>query len=137
MNKSDTILKSMARTLWVCAWADFQDSDEGEGYPAGSQLMDIAPETPEAAYFEAARLMGQYEALNRAHIYVLVSAAWNADSPNNNYVSSADDEYIESFGHYLVMMALGHGVSWFDDHAKFDLKKPFYFEVDYHELVAE
>lgn len=34
------------------------------------------------------------------------------------------------FGHHVAMMALGHGVSWFDDHAKFQLKLP-HIEVWY------
>lgn len=33
-------------------------------------------------------------------------------------------EYAREFGHYLAMQALGHGVSWFDDHARFDLTVP-------------
>lgn len=35
-----------------------------------------------------------------------------------------DSELAESFGHYLAMMALSHGVSWFDNHKKFDLVIP-------------
>lgn len=40
-------------------------------------------------------------------------------------VSRRNCTYLEDFGICLIMMTLGTGVSWFDDHAKFDLKTPY------------
>lgn len=33
-------------------------------------------------------------------------------------------DYARLFGHYVAMQSIGHGVSWFDEHAEFDLKLP-------------
>lgn len=33
-------------------------------------------------------------------------------------------EYAADFGHYLAMMSLGEGVSWFDDHEMFPIELP-------------
>jgi len=47
-------------------------------------------------------------------------------STRQSYLPEAvgEDAYLDSFGHYLAMQAMGHGVSWFDAHAKFPLKFP-------------
>lgn len=110
----------MARTLWVCAWADAVEA-HGERLPRGD-LMTQAPPTPRAARDEALRLLGAIEAMSGRSAWVLLAAARRADGQDPD--TPVDREYAASFAHYLVMMALGHGVSWFDDHALFKLELP-------------
>jgi hypothetical protein len=66
-------------------------------------------------------LIGGYEALSGLEIHCLLAKAAKADMYGSEYIR---DEYARDFGHYLAMMSLGHGVSWFDNHARFDLKVP-------------
>lgn len=113
---SGTLLKFIARTLFVCAWADEEEND-GRSYP-GQELFDVAPETPVTALVLAGVLLGRIEEQNHAPYYILIKRAADADAVTPEEI----DE--EQFGYSLAMMALGHGVSWFDDHAKFDLKVP-------------
>lgn len=47
-----------------------------------------------------------------------------------------DEAWLESFGSDLGMQIMGHGVSWFDDHAKFPLKLP-YNDYTYYDLDDE
>lgn len=54
----------------------------------------------------------------------LMVSAIEADHENKGRDLEPSD-IAEDFGHYLVMMALGEGVSWFDDHAEFELKHPY------------
>ena len=129
----DPIVLGMARALFVTWWAD-QEEEAGRTYP-GQELMAVAPETPQAAFDEAWRLVGRIEERNHTHIRALLYAACQADGlvqtdglPPGNQLAS----YSRDFGHYLAMQSLGHGVSWFDDHAEFPLDLPL-IEVDFME----
>lgn len=109
----------MARALWVTAYADFADeADDEDKYPrarGGEDWMDVAPETPEAAYKAADDLAALFVAKNDVAMLGLFQRAEDAGDPG------ADPDL---FGHYMAMQALGHGVSWFDDHPKFEVKFP-------------
>lgn len=104
------IVDQMARTFWVNAWA--QSIEEEGGVPAGpgEDLMDAAPPTHWRAYLKAWTYVDELAEANQmtpAGMYrqALVRAALR------------DTEAIrEKFGHYVAMEALGHGVSWRDDH---------------------
>jgi hypothetical protein len=65
--------------------------------------------------------MAIYAQANNQDIDDLLEKAANADGMDDDDIT---DEYADTFGHYLTMMALGHGVSWFDDHSTFPLKVP-------------
>lgn len=93
---------------------------------SGVELMDVAPETPDYARLEAAKLLGKLESANGCSFAVIV---WNAaradcgtaslgDCPEHGYRCPIDES---NFGHYIAMQALGHGVSWFDDHERFEV----------------
>ena len=117
-----TMVDAMGRALFVSAWADRQ---EERGKALHGELMDLAPRTSTEAKRAALRLEGQFQALNVGGLTVLLYKAAKADGmdayADGFYVSP---DYARDFGHYLAMEALGHGVSWFDDHAKFDIKFP-------------
>lgn len=133
------IIDAMARAFFVSAWADKQ-GHRGRNL-AGQELMDIAPKTPKFARDFALMFAGQcgslLVALNnaaRADIMELSSISqWTAygDMTETERASLDDmvealkmDGYSRDFGHYLAMMGMGTGVSWFDDHAKFEISVP-------------
>lgn len=122
------IIGSMARALWVCAWADHEE-EEDRTYP-GQELMDVAPETPILATIEGARLCGKYEEANGLEIHCLAQQAANAEGIS---LENRSPDFDQEFGHALAMMALRHGVSWFDDHERFPLIAPS-AEAIYEEL---
>lgn len=115
----------IARALFVTAWADRQE-ELGVTYP-GEDLMDVAPEhTPLIAVLAANYIVDQYEKLNKVSIMTLFCRGQVADL-NLGSLSECtlEEEELDQFGHYLGMMAMGTGVSWFDDHADFPLESPF------------
>ena len=120
------IEKGIAKTMFVTAWADEME-ERGRSFPAGSDVMHLAPRTPSVAILEAYRFMGALEQANKMSLPVLVNQAAKADGVELEEMPVSDkQEYLESFGHYMFMEALGHGVSWFDDHKKFDIEIPNY-----------
>lgn len=129
------IVKQMSRSLFVAAYADAieQGELEGDGAGPGQDWMDVAPETPERFLFEAWRLTGKIEQINRMSLICLFAQACKADGESyediiarwhDDALTEADWKYLNDFGHYLAMQSLGHGVSWFDDHEKFPLHLP-------------
>ena len=131
----EKIIESMARTLFVCAWADAEEN-AGRSHGHGVNLMDVAPATPESAKAFALYLAGRIHEANGKSLLLLIFDAARADNyPHpEKYL---EPEYVEDFGHCLAMQSLGHGVSWFDDHASFPLKVPqVEFYLDESELEA-
>ena len=117
------ILEGMARALWVTSYADWVEQQDVTaqrelGARGGQDWNDVAPETPESAS-DAARDL--YLAISRANDKSPVDLLGEALRADGKKFSSS---LADSFGHYLAMQALGHGVSWFDDHAQFRLKVP-------------
>lgn len=138
----------MARALWVTSYADYVDELRAAGASkaevekmgfavagAGEDWANVAPPTPPDATAAAHKLLDAYVQRNNVReVTDILAAAARADG------AELAEEYAESFGHYLAMMSLGHGVSWFDDHARFELAqvhaeaffdgKHLYWEID-------
>lgn len=125
----DEFIEGAARCFFVCAYADFVEEeereDDGYDYPSaggGCDWYDYAPErTPPAAYAAAGELWAHLETLNKATapcgVISLIDQAAKANG---------DDEIdVEHFGRDCAMMALGTGVSWFDDNSEFPLETPY------------
>lgn len=120
----DSFLEGAARAMFVSAYADFVESDEdGEARDLprpgpGQDWYDFAPvTTPPNAYALAGELWAELRALNGgAGVYSLMLLAEEADGD-----CSVDPE---EFGRCVAMTYMGHGVSWFDDHARFEMKVP-------------
>jgi hypothetical protein len=114
-------MNGLARTLWVLAWGDAMD-EAGRGRElSGQDLNEIAPETPDAAYFQAYRVAGKIEQANGVgSLYVILAAAARAEIENCSEEAQDDftNEHAERFGDCLAHMAMGTGVSWFDSHPK-------------------
>lgn len=135
------IREAMARALWVDAFAQWSDDDvDTRPRPRGGEDWDtVVPATPEAARAAARDLVTLFasaEGLSDADNAMtdLFALAWRVDlalewdpelDPAAAYNAAAwknaDDaptvlDIAHAFGSDLTMEALGHGVSWFDDH---------------------
>ena len=127
----DAFIEGAARCFFVCAYADFVDEeereDDGHEYASaggGEDWYDIAPETtPLAAYAFAGMLMARIEAMNKATAPCGVISLVSQSAEANGV--SEDDIDVEHFGRDCAMMALGTGVSWFDDNSDFPLEVPY------------
>ncbi len=118
------IIASMARTLEVCSymsWCDtWDETDDQTDRPeacvsagSGEDWFDVAPER-DASDLEDYGVSWERDA---AILYGRIWQAWGVDpwlALANSGIVSRDDA--RSWGHYAVMSALGHGVSWEDSH---------------------
>jgi hypothetical protein len=128
----DSWLEGAARAFFVSAYADYveeghstdNDLTDDEraarldlARPRGGQAWsDFAPENPPNAYALAGELWNALHTANgEAGVYSLALRAEAADG-------EAPDP--EKFGYYMAMQAMGHGVSWFDDHKDFPIEFP-------------
>ena len=110
----------------------------------GVEWTDVAPPTPEYARLSAAMLLGRLEERNGVSLPVIVNAAKEADCatgacnefsarkgatahPDCTYPHDKCEIDIREFASDIVMMALGTGVSWFDDHEEFSLPTDQYY----------
>ena len=136
----DAFLLGAAKAFFVTAYADFVEeghstdnelTDEDRAARlalprpgAGQDWMSYAPEPPPAAYALAGQLWqgiaDQKDIFGTrlngfCGVISLAERAKEADG---------EDPDPEEFGHYLAMQAMGHGVSWFDDHEEFGCEIP-------------
>jgi hypothetical protein len=129
----DEWLEGAAKAFFATAYADYVEEghstdnelseDEREtrlslSKPGpGEDWMDYLPEIPPNAYALAGELWAMLEAANPGGcgVYTLAERAEAVDGEKPDP---------EQFGHYLAMQAMGHGVSWFDDHKTFKIKVP-------------
>jgi hypothetical protein len=115
------IIEALARTLFLLAWADYQEQVLDS--PVQGEIDDAAPKTPVEVINYAYYVAGQIEQLNKDSLFFLLRKAAKADDEQPEVYT--DDEVVcTRFGHCLAMMVTGNGISWFDDHEKFDLKVP-------------
>lgn len=115
----------VASAIWADAFSTALDGLREDGYSelarelgpgAGDDLMDVLPPVPQAAINDARAFEAAVIDANGVDINTII--AWAQDADGVEYI---DDE---EFGYYIAMPALGHGVSWFDDHGDFDIKLP-------------
>jgi len=130
--------QGMARALFLDVFASsYEEMDpatrEAHGLPrsaSGLDYDDFAPATPAWAYAAADLLYEKFEELNDKPMAAILGEAEAADRAPMAGLAGwpryeiGSDAYLDMFGHCLAMQAMGHGVSWFDDHAKFPLKFP-------------
>lgn len=127
------IVDSMARTLFVDAWArdweylweDYENEDIEEAAASvgvevpsfqGAELMDSAPPTEDEAYVEAQKI---YDSIEQANPGVDLATFLPPGYTDEDYFDR------DSFGHYLAMQAMGSGVRWSDSHPDHGLKIPY------------
>jgi hypothetical protein len=116
---SDAFVNGMARILWGNAWADHAEEHDCFNL-SGQEVTEVMPEIPEVVYRKAERLSGAIEQANGLSLPAIFSQAMKAEGKTVEHEDywGAD---AEGFGSYLAHMAVGSGVSWFDDHAEFKL----------------
>jgi hypothetical protein len=127
----DDFIEGAARCFFVCAFADFVEEEEREddGYVyasagAGDDWYNVAPDrTPPAAYAAAGELWARLAILNKATAPCGVISLLNQAADANG--TDRDEIDAEHFGRDCAMMALGTGVSWFDDNSDFPLEVPY------------
>lgn len=118
----DEFIEGAARAFFVSAYSDYCNSGEpgSDGIPRaidGEDWSDVAPEaTPIQAYVLAGEMWAAIEHTNGQSLYQLARLAELADH---------DDIDPEEFGHSLAMQYMGHGVSWFDNHPRFNIEIPY------------
>jgi len=116
----DEIREAMARAFFVDWYASEQERRQEEGLKAniargGEDWMDVAPGTSRAAKKHAREYAVKLSAANKgATLTDLFAAALNAGGTGD----------ARTFGHYMAMQAMGHGVSWFDDNPEFPIEVP-------------
>jgi len=122
-NFKDEFIQGAARAFFVMAYADYceenSESDILTHAGPGGDWMDCAPDTPIAAYVFAGEMWSDLAHANKVPCGVigLANLAKEADG--------VDDIDVNDFGHRLAMQYMGTGVSWFDDHEKFELEVPY------------
>lgn len=126
----DGFIIGAARLFFVSAYADYVESDDcDDDLPrasGGGDWYDVAPShTPINAFVLAGELWASLEHANKCSVYVLGARAHEADG--GEYSCDVDPE---EFGRCLAWMYMGSGVSWFDDHAQFEIEVP-YAEISY------
>jgi len=146
----EAIVMGMERAIWVTSYADWADNQPRETEPKkqrtaawrvasgrakvvhragpGEDWNDVAPESPASAGEAAEDLRVAIERKNGKTLSELLDDAAKADGVQPTL------RYADSFGHYLAMQAMGHGVSWFDNHKTFPLKLPHF---EFHTFDGE
>ena len=105
------ILRGLARGPWADAWASEQE-EKGRSF-SGMDLYEVAPEAPRWAEKWAKKLASSIVALNHLSLDDLYAVACEAGFQKSE----------ETFGFYLGMQAVGHGVAWTDDLSARDTPK--------------
>ena len=119
MSIRSEIVDGMAVILWGSAWADHAEEHRCTS-TSGRHIEDIMPPIPSKAKQTASEIAKKYESLNHMSLEKIYAVALAADGGGVGDVSP------ERFGGDLAWMAMGAGVSWFDDHEEFPLKEPHF-----------
>lgn len=133
MQHDDKIINGAAEMLWALAWADHAE-DTGCTDLSGCEITTIMPDVGLSAFIEAGRVIGATEHQSHANIHALLWMCLRADGLDPE---ACADDYMDRLGGCLAYMALGHGVSWFDDHAPCAALKVPYMSVDLDQEVAQ
>jgi hypothetical protein len=147
MSVRDEIAKGAARAFFLTAYADFMERDfdadeashvtraefdeERAGLPragSGQNWNDHAPPTSPAAWEMGWSLVKTIERETGKTIDVLFNGATILCSRPGGKISTAfrckDNHTPDLYGHYLAMEAMGHGVTWADDHEDHPFEVP-------------
>lgn len=118
----NAIVRGMASTLWLMAFADWAENTSWDGRARGGENWeDVAPETPGAADKAALALVSAIAAREgisgTTPMVELLSLAMYVDTGFEFQLDQPDaDEVAYDFGGAMAMEALGTGVAWSDDH---------------------
>lgn len=109
------MIDGVAEGYWLDAWASGMER-AGLGRDLPRSITLTSADLPPRTVSRAATLFGAaLELANGVRLEALFLRALDADQT---------DVRPGELGYYLVMQALGHGISWTDDHACFDVLLP-------------
>ncbi len=118
---SGDIIDGMATALWASAYATWGTAN-GETPGDGGDWVEFSQPVPDAVEEDAKALAASIARENNVEdISDLLYMAAGAEGLDAGEIRP---EHAADFGHYLAMMSLGEGVSWFDDHALFPVELP-------------
>lgn len=127
----DEFINGASRAFFIAAYADCHDDEKGSfdgSWPVAFDTdsrdwndLDIA--IPANAYVLAGELWSALEYENRCSVYALTCRARKAEQEDGTIRPRCPLDH-EIFGWCLAMTAMGHGVSWFDNHATFEITIP-------------
>ena len=134
----DEVAEGMAVGLWANAWSDYvADLSPAKarelGHPRSETWDD--DDIPDAIDKAVKDLITLYEEANDADILELLAQAETAEAKKERIRPDWQERNAHDFGFYLAHMALGTGLSWFDDREKFPLARvDFEIHFDGEEL---
>lgn len=134
MSVRSEIIGGMETILWGSAWGDHAEEHRCTRL-AGVHIEDIMPPIPREAVKMASELARKYESMNGAPLDTLYAIALKADG-QRSYPGSGKSSP-DAFGADLAWMAMGAGVSWFDDHDEFPIKEPHIEDYELRILADE
>lgn len=103
----DEIAEGAARAFFVDRWTN-EAEELGHSFGGGTDVMDVAPETPPEVLPYAEQFLDVVQQLNGRTVTQLYE--------EHDEAASGPTASPDVFGHYLAMQAMGHGVSWYDDY---------------------
>lgn len=107
-----SIRTGIATILWGCSWADHVEECGCQSL-SGCEITDVMPTVPQEAWDMADKLIAVVEAKHGCSVDELYEQALANETEETG---SADPESEERFGECIAYEAMGHGVSWADDH---------------------
>ena len=110
------MLQGIEDALWLPAWADAME--EAGQRPPQNITRETADPMPAAVGTAARKVAREIARLNGGRLQSLAEV-WRRASAADGREADPNE-----LGYYLTMQALGHGVSWEDDHAPFAVKLP-------------
>jgi len=127
------VLHAMARAAYTMWWTRQQEEKYEEHrtplpWPSGPVNIDeyVPKRTPASARKWAEETLAEYEQKTGMPVELLYWYAENAEG-KHEYLPTTD-----TFGWYLAMQAMGHGVSWFDGHPGFEPLESVDVDNDYY-----
>jgi len=118
----EELTDAVARTLWLCAYADaIEDTDTPLSGPRpgpGEDWDDYAPATPQEAKAKAQEILSGMPFISAG------ATCWMRDTGRD----------LDRFGHCLALQSLGHGVGLGDDYPASALQEAYRVELPYVEF---
>jgi hypothetical protein len=128
--KVESVIHGIIRGLFVSDWAYRHSENGGWNEDGAGRMFDFKHwmakvptiAAPRKFHDDGFRLVGRIEERNLLPLGTILYRACQADGI---VPFSAPDSYAEVFGNFLAWECSGRGVSWFDEHAKFNLSLPY------------
>lgn len=125
-SKHGEIIDSMARSLWIDAWASYREERGLSTGRPGGEISEAAPSMPRLALLAATEIAVEYCLHNgldhtdpSASLETLYQRAIDAGADTDSKRGTRED-----FGYCMYMTWCGSGVNWTDYNPSFDIEYP-------------